>query len=136
MAERSKEWSSFWCKSKLFYSLIFLSKLMALSMWKCAIENTIAWTAIAMQWPWDGLGKHIPVAKQLQQLNYNNGNRGVFYMVCAEVLPWRQLGWPTRIHKQKLLKTGHDMLYWACTDRSLVYIVYIHSCNNIITCRM
>jgi hypothetical protein len=25
---------------------------------------------------------------------------------------------------RKLLKTGHDMLYWAWTDRGLVYIVY------------
>jgi hypothetical protein len=80
MVETSKDWSSFWCKSKLFYSLIFISKLKALSMWKCAIENTAALTAIAMQWPWDRLSKHIPVAKQLQQLNYNNGNSGVFYM--------------------------------------------------------
>jgi hypothetical protein len=39
-----------------------------------------------MQWPRDWLGKHIPVAKQLQQLDYNNGNVGVFYVVRAEML--------------------------------------------------
>jgi hypothetical protein len=27
-----------------------------------------------------------PVATQLQQLDYNNGNGGVFYVVCAEEL--------------------------------------------------
>jgi hypothetical protein len=36
-----------------------------------------------------------PDARQLQQLDYNNGNGGVFYVVRAEELSWRQLGWPS-----------------------------------------
>jgi hypothetical protein len=35
-----------------------------------------------MQWPRDGLGKHVPVSKQLQQFDYNNGKRG---FICG---PW------------------------------------------------
>jgi hypothetical protein len=38
----------------------------------------------------------------------------------------------TRIHMQNLQKIGHNLLYWAWTDRSLVYIVYIY----VITCKM
>jgi hypothetical protein len=38
-----------------------------------------------MQGPWDGLGKHVPIATQLQQLDYNNGNGGVFYVVRAKM---------------------------------------------------
>jgi hypothetical protein len=30
----------------------------------------------------------------------------------------------TRIHRRKLIKIGHDLLYWAWTDRGLIYIVY------------
>jgi hypothetical protein len=37
----------------------------------------------------------------------------------------------TRIHRRKILKVGHDLLYWAWPDRSLVHIVYINSCNNM-----
>jgi hypothetical protein len=50
---------------------------------------TVARTAVAMQWARDGriyktvsqqrLRKHVPVARQLQQFDYNNGN-GVFSM--------------------------------------------------------
>jgi hypothetical protein len=31
----------------------------------------------------DGIGKHVPVARQLQQLDYYNGNVGVFYVLRA-----------------------------------------------------
>jgi hypothetical protein len=33
-----------------------------------------------------------PVARQLQQLDYNSGNGGVFYVVHAKELKRRQLG--------------------------------------------
>jgi hypothetical protein len=55
-----------------------------------------------MHWPRDGriytavsgqlLRKHVPVATQLQSLDYKNGNEGVYYVVRAEELSWRQLG--------------------------------------------
>jgi hypothetical protein len=33
-----------------------------------------------------GNGVMLPVARQLQQIDYNNGNGGVFYVVRAEEL--------------------------------------------------
>jgi hypothetical protein len=59
-------------------------------------------TAVAMQrrgkhtstvTVWNGVTQ--PVATQLQQLNYNNGNGDVFYVARAEELSWRQLGRPS-----------------------------------------
>jgi hypothetical protein len=54
-----------------------------------------------MQWPWDGriykafsgqwLGKHVPIARQLQQMDYNKGNV-VFYVVRPEMLWAGQFG--------------------------------------------
>jgi hypothetical protein len=38
-----------------------------------------------MQWPRDELHKHDLVARQLQQLDYNNRNWDVFYMFRAEI---------------------------------------------------
>jgi hypothetical protein len=41
-----------------------------------------------------GNGVMQPVVRQLQKLDYNNGNGGVFYVVLAEELSWRQMGRP------------------------------------------
>jgi hypothetical protein len=38
-----------------------------------------------------------PVARQLQQFDYNNGNEYVFYGVRAEKLSWRQLVGPSEL---------------------------------------
>jgi hypothetical protein len=40
----------------------------------------VACTVVAMQWPQDGLGRHVPITRQLQQLDYNNGKGDVFYV--------------------------------------------------------
>jgi hypothetical protein len=46
-----------------------------------------------------------------------------------------QISWSktaTRIHRRKLLKIGHDLLYWAWSD---VLCVYIHvQCKYIVHC--
>jgi hypothetical protein len=44
------------------------------------------WTAVVMQWPRDGFGKRVLADRQLQQFDYNNESRVVFYVVCAEEL--------------------------------------------------
>jgi hypothetical protein len=46
------------------------------------LERNNETTAVDMQ----RRGKHVPVARQLRQLDYNNGNGDFFYMVRAEEL--------------------------------------------------
>jgi hypothetical protein len=43
-----------------------------------------------------------PVATQLQQLNYSNGNGGIFYMVRAQEFSRRKLGTTVQVTRLPL----------------------------------
>jgi hypothetical protein len=79
-----------------------------------------------------GNGVMQPIARQLQQLDYDDRNGGVFYVVRAKELSWRQMGWLSYKY-MAMGPSGARCQEWPCW---LVAGSKLLLCSDSISCQL